>query len=332
MTEFKVFRVYQEDGKIQGKLEVSSINDLSPGDVVVKVAYSSVNYKDALAATGAGKILRRFPLIVGIDAAGYVVSSEDKDFKEGDAVLVTGYDFGTNHDGGYAEYARVPAEWVVPLPEGMSPRQAMSMGTAGFTVALCVQRLEENLQTPEHGPFVITGASGGVGNYAIDILSGLGYDVIAVSGKDSEKEKLLALGASEVINRNEIDLTGPALEKAQWGGAIDNVGGDILAWLTRTTKPWGNIASVGMAGGSHLDTTVMPFILRGVSLLGITSSGCPTKLRHRLWKRLATDLAPKHLDEIVTRVAGMDDLPEIFDSLLAGTSTGRTIIRIAEQD
>ncbi|RKZ47673.1 MAG: oxidoreductase [Gammaproteobacteria bacterium] len=332
MSEFKVFRVYQDDGKIQGKLEQSTLNDLSPGEVVIKVAYSSVNYKDALVAKGSGKFTREFPVIGGIDSAGYVVSSENKDFKEGDAVLVTGYELGTNHDGGYSEYARVPTEWVVPLPEGMSPKQAMSIGTAGFTVALCVQRLEENLQTPEHGPFVVTGASGGVGNYAIDILSGLGYEVVAVSGKDSEKEKLLALGASKVIDRNEIDLSGPALEKAQWGGAIDNVGGDILAWLTRTTKPWGNIVSVGLAGGSHLNTTVMPFILRGVSLLGVTSSGCPTELRHRLWNRLATDLAPKHLDKIVTRVAGMDDLPDIFDSLLAGTSTGRTIIKIAEQD
>ena len=332
MSDFKVFRVYQDGGKVQGKLESSNRDNLSNGEVLFKVAYSSVNYKDALAATGTGKIIRRFPLIAGIDAAGYVVSSENKDFKEGDAVLVTGYEFGTNHDGGYAEYARVPTEWVVPLPDGMSPEQAMSIGTAGFTVALCVKRLEENLQKPEHGPFVITGATGGVGNFAIDILSGLGYEIIAVSGKQSEKDKLLALGASEVLDRNEIDLSGPPLEKAQWGGAIDTVGGDILAWLTRTTRPWGNIASVGMAGGSQLNTTVMPFILRGVSILGITSSACPTEMRHQLWQRLATDLAPAHLDDIVTRVAGLKDLPEIFDTLLAGTSTGRTIIKIAEHE
>ncbi len=332
MSDFKVFRVYQDGEKVQGKLEHCSRDNLSDGEVLFKVAYSSVNYKDALAATGTGKIIRRFPLIAGIDAAGYVVASENKDFKEGDAVLVTGYEFGTNHDGGYAEYARVPAEWVVPLPDGMSPEQAMSIGTAGFTVALCVHRLEENFQKPEQGPFMITGASGGVGNYAIDILSSLGYEVIAVSGKQSEKDKLLALGASHVLDRNEIDLSGPALEKGQWGGAIDTVGGDILSWLLRTTKPWGNIAAVGMAGGGHLNTTVMPFILRGVSLLGITSSACPTKLRHKLWHRLATDLMPTHLDDIVTRVAGLDDLPEIFDTLLAGTSTGRTIIKIAEHE
>ena len=330
MTDFRVFRVYQEDGNIQGKLERANVDDLSPGDVVIKVAYSSVNYKDALAATGAGTIIRRFPLVTGIDAAGYIVSSDNKDFKEGDAVLVTGYDFGTSHDGGYAEVARVPAEWVIPLPDNMSPKQAMSIGTAGFTVALCVKRLEENLQKPEDGPFVITGASGGVGNFAVDILSGLGYEVVAVTGKKNEKDKLLALGASSVIDRNEVDLSGPALEKGLWGGAIDSVGGELLAWLIRTTRPWGNIASVGMAGGTHLNTTVMPFILRGVSLLGITSSGCPTEIRHQLWHRLATDLAPAHIDNIVSRVAGLDDLPEIFDTLLAGTSTGRTIIKIAE--
>ena len=336
MTDFKVFRVYQEDGqedgKIQGRLELSNIDDLSPGEVVFKVAYSSVNYKDALAATGAGRILRRFPLIAGIDAAGYVVSSANGDFKEGDAVLVGGYEFGTNHDGGYAEYARVPAEWVVHLPERMTIQQAMSIGTAGFTVALCVQRLEENLQKPEHGPFVVTGASGGVGNFAVDILSDLGYEIIAVSGKTDEKERLVALGANRVLDRNAIDFSNSVLEKGQWGGAIDNVGGDILAWLTRTTKPLGNIASVGMAGGSHLNTTVMPFILRGVSLLGITSAGCPTELRRRLWHRLATDLAPRHLDEIVSRVVGLDDLPGVFNSLLNGTSVGRTIVKIAEQD
>jgi acrylyl-CoA reductase (NADPH) len=330
MHDFKVFRISQNGEKVQGNLELSTLDNLSAGEVLFKVAYSSVNYKDALAANGLGKFTREFPVIGGIDAAGYVVSSTNKAFKEGDAVLVTGYDFGTNHDGGYAEYARVPAEWVVRLPDGMSPKQAMSIGTAGFTVALCVHRLEENNQKPEDGPFVVTGASGGVGNYAIDILSKLGYEVIAVSGKQSEKEKLLALGASEVVDRNDIDLSGPPLEKGLWGGAIDNVGGDILAWLTRTTKPWGNIVSVGLAGGSHLNTTVMPFILRGVSLLGVTSSGCPTELRHRLWHRLATDLAPTHLDAIVTRVAGLEDLPDIFDTLLAGTSTGRTIIKITE--
>ena len=249
MSDFKVFRVYKDGEKIQGKLELSTLDNISDGEVLFKVAYSSVNYKDALAATGTGKIIRRFPLIAGIDAAGYVVRSENKDFKEGDAVLVTGYEFGTNHDGGYAEYARVPAEWVVPLPEGMSPKQAMSIGTAGFTVALCVHRLEENFQKPEQGPFVITGASGGVGNYAIDILSKLGYEVIAVSGKQSEKDKLIALGASHVLDRNEIDLSGPPLEKGQWGGAIDTVGGDILSWLTSDNKAMGQYCFCGYGRG-----------------------------------------------------------------------------------
>ncbi len=332
MRDFKVFRIDQHGEKVQGNPGSLTLDDLSAGEVLLKVAYSSVNYKDALAAKGMGKFTREFPVIGGIDAAGHVVSSTNKTFAEGDAVLVTGYDFGTNHDGGYAGYARVPAEWVVRLPDTMSPKQAMSIGTAGFTVALCIHRLEENNQKPEDGPFVVTGASGGVGNYAVDILSGLGYEVIAVSGKQKEKNRLLALGAAEVFDRNNIDFSGSPLGKGQWGGAIDNVGGDILAWLTRTTRPWGNIVSVGLAGGSHLNTTVMPFILRGVSLLGVTSSDCPTQLRHGLWHRLSTDLAPRHLDAIVTRVAGLDDLPDILDSLLAGTSTGRTIIKIAEQD
>lgn len=330
MEPFKAYRVYNEQGKIQGKLETVRLEDLSPGEVVIKSEYSSINYKDALAATGTGKIIRKFPLIAGIDVAGHVMASEDSRFREGDAVLVTGYDFGVAHDGGYSGVARVPAEWVVPLPAGMSTFQAMAIGTAGFTVALCVQRLEENGQNPDKGPFIVTGATGGVGMIAIDILAGLGYEVIALTGKLAREPELKALGAFSVLDRNTLKLDGPPLEKAQWGGAIDNVGGDILAWLTRTVVPWGNIASVGLAGGSELHTTVMPFILRGVSLLGITSSGCPTGLRHKLWQRLATDLAPKHLDKIVSQTASLEDLPGIFENMLAGKTTGRTVIKIGD--
>lgn len=330
MNQFKAYRVYNEQGMIRGKLETVSLDQLSPGEVVLQAGYSSVNYKDALAATGAGKIMRRFPLIAGIDVAGKVISSEDPGFKEGDDVLVTGYDFGVAHDGGYSGIVRVPAEWVVRIPDGLTAFQAMAIGTAGFTVALCVQRLEDNNQSPDKGPFIVTGATGGVGMIAIDILSSLGYEVVALTGKLSREADLKALGAAEVLDRHTLKLDGPPLEKSQWGGAIDNVGGDILAWLTRTVAPWGNIASVGLAGGSELHTTVMPFILRGVSLIGITSSGCPTKLRHKLWQRLATDLKPKHLDRIVTRIAGMEELPEIFANMLAGKSSGRTVIKIGE--
>ncbi len=330
MSDFRVFRVYREDGgRIAGRFERAAVDDLSAGDVVIKIAYSSVNYKDALAATGRAKIMRRFPLIAGIDAAGYVTASTDQRFKEGDAVVVTGFEFGTDHDGGYGEYARVPAEWVVPLPGNLSPERAMAIGTAGFTVALCIHRLEENRQCPERGPFVVTGASGGVGHFAIDLLSRLGYEVCAVSRKAGEHDNLRALGASQIIDARAIDCATPPLGKAQWGGAIDTVGGDLLAWLISTTRPWGNVVAVGMAGGSHLQATVMPFILRGVSLIGVTSSGCPAAIRPQLWQRLADDLAPAHLDRIVTRTATLDDLPEIFDGLLAGASTGRTVIRIA---
>ena len=266
--------------------------------------------------------------MAGIDVAGRVVNSADPRFSENDAVLVTGYEFGVNHDGGYAEYVRVPAEWVVPLPPGMSTYQAMALGTSGFTVALCLHRLECNGQTPAHGPFIVTGATGGVGMLAIDILARKGYEVVALTGKPDQHSRLQELGAAQILDRHSLKLDGDALEKAQWGGAIDNVGGDILAWLTRTVKPWGNIVAVGLAGGSELHTTVMPFILRGVSLLGVTSAGCPTALRHHLWKRLAADLAPGHIDSIVTRIAALDDLPAIFADMLAGKTIGRTVIKI----
>ena len=329
-STFRAYRVYKDGDKVRSSVDTVHMDDLSPGEITIKVEYSSVNYKDALAATGQGKIIRHFPLNAGIDAAGKVVDSKEKGFKEGDEVLVTGYDFGVAHNGGYSEYTRVPAEWVVPIPKGMSTYQAMAIGTAGFTVALCIKRLEDNGQNPEKGPFIVTGASGGVGMLAIDILSRQGYKVTALSGKKDLNEKLKTLGAAEVLNRHAIKLDGPPLEKGQWGGAIDNVGGNILAWLTRTVVPWGNIASVGLAGGSELHTTVMPFILRGVSLLGITSSGCPTELRHQLWQRLAGDLAPGHLDDIVTNVAKMEDLPGIFANMLAGKTIGRTVVKVAE--
>lgn len=328
MTEFQAFRVVKEENQVIGRIESSTVDDLSQGDVLIKAAYSSVNYKDALAATGKGSIIRHFPCIAGIDVAGTVVESSDKRFKEGDKVIVTGYELGTGHDGGYAEYARVPAEWVVNLPESMSLFEAMAMGTAGFTAALCVQRLEQNGQNPDMGQFVVTGATGGVGNFAIDMMSSLGYEVVAVTGKHESNQLLTDLGAQHILDRHNIKLDGPPMEKGQWGGAIDNVGGDILAWLTRTTKPWGNIASVGLAGGSQLNTTVMPFILRGVSLLGITSSGCPTVYRQPLWERLATDLSPKYLDKIVTTTIGLEDLPEMFNKMLAGKTTGRTVVAI----
>jgi NADPH2:quinone reductase len=266
--------------------------------------------------------------VAGINVSGYVVSSSDKRFKEGDAVLVTGYEFGIGHDGGYSEYSRVPAEWVVALPSNMSLFEAMAIGTAGFTVALCVQRLEENNQNPNLGQFVVTGATGGVGNFAIDIMSTLGYDVVAITGKTNSHQSLIALGAKHILDRNTIKSDGLPLEKGQWGGAIDSVGGDILAWLTRTINPGGNIASVGLAGGSHFNTTVMPFILRGVSVLGINAPACSMPMRKYLWKRLVNDLTPKHINKIVTNVVQLEDLPFVFENMLAGKTTGRTVVSI----
>lgn len=328
MKKFRVYRIYKEGSVISGRIELAEVKELSPGDVVIKAEYSSVNYKDALAATGAGKIISRFPLIGGIDVSGVVETSEDPRFKPGDAVLVTGYDLGMGHDGGYAEYVRVPAEWVVPLPAGLSTKVAMIIGTAGFTAALCVYRMEQNGLTPAQGPVIVTGASGGVGNMAIDMLSSRGYAVTAFTGKLSEADHLKQLGASEIMDRASLQMTDRPLEKALWAGAVDNVGGDILAWLTRTVQPWGSIASVGMAGGSHLNTTVMPFILRGVSLLGVTSAGCPTALRHQIWQRIATDLRPRHTDQIVSSEIGLEDLTAVFHDMLSGKSKGRTIVRL----
>ncbi|MGQ0595302.1 MAG: oxidoreductase [Gammaproteobacteria bacterium] len=329
MSTFRAFRVHREADTIRGRIERIDLHDLGPGEVMINAAYSSVNYKDALGATGAGKILTRFPLIAGVDVAGTVESSEDPRFRPGDRVLVTGYDFGVAHDGGYAERVRVPAEWVVPVPSGLTLREAMALGSAGLTVALCVKRFEDNGQAPSQGPVVVTGASGGVGSLAVDVLSGLGYQVVAVSGKPGARAYLERLGAARILDRHTMDLGSRPLEKAEWAGAIDNVGGKVLAWLTRTTQALGNICSVGLAGGSALHTTVMPFILRGVSLLGITSAGCPTALRHLLWRRLDADLRPRHLDAIGATVIGLEDLPRVFESILKGEVTGRTVVEIA---
>ncbi len=331
MSKARVYRIYRDNGRVCGRLEDSPLERIGAGEVVIRTHWSSVNYKDALAATGAGRIIRSFPLIAGIDASGVVESCESDDFNPGDPVLVSGYELGMSHDGGYAEYLRVPAEWVVPLPRGLDLREAMALGTAGLTVALCVKRMEDNGQRPADGPILITGATGGVGSLAVDIYSALGYRVVALTGKKSAQAYLREIGAAEVLDRQGIDLDGPPLQKAQWAGAVDNVGGDILAWLTRTVRPWGNIASVGLAGGSQLHTTVMPFILRGVALLGVTSSGCPTDLRRRLWLRLADDLRPRHLDRIVSAVVTLEELPEVFERMLKGRSTGRTLVRIGAE-
>lgn len=326
MTAVRAFRIHDQQGT--ARLETLPLDALSPGEVVIRACYSGVNYKDALAATGRGRILRRFPLVGGVDVAGVVEQSGDGRFQAGDAVLVTGCGLGESHDGGFAERVRVPGDWIVPLPTGLSLREAMVVGTAGFTAALAIDRLEQNGQTPAHGPVLVSGASGGVGSMAVDLLAGRGYEVVALSRKPDTDGYLAALGASRVLDTAATVHGDAPLEKAQWGGAIDNLGGAVLAWLTRTVKPWGSIAGIGLAGGAELHTTVMPFILRGISLLGITSANCPVERRQRVWQRLVGDLRPRHLERMVAGVVTLDTLPDVFDRVLSGDHRGRFLVEI----
>jgi NADPH2:quinone reductase len=327
MSTFRAFRIASHDGTISGSIVDATLDELTPGDVVIKTEYSSVNYKDALAATGTGKILKRFPLIGGIDVAGTVTSSTDRRFREGDRVLVTGYDLGVSQDGGYAGFVRVPADWVVGIPDGLTPREAMILGTAGFTAGLAIVRLERNDLMPGKGPVAITGATGGVGSIAIAALARLGYDVTAITGKDDAHEYVKALGAGEVVSRTTLAMGTRPLESARWAGAIDAVGGDLLAWLTRTTDYGGSIASTGLTGGIELRTTVMPFILRGVSLLGIDSAMCPMPRRSEVWRRLASDMKPADLDAIAHEIT-LDGLSAAFDTLIAGKARGRFVVSL----
>ncbi len=326
-SSFRAFRIHAEGGHRAG-LESISLDDLSPGEVVVKAEWSSVNYKDALAGTGEGKILRRFPLVGGIDVAGRVVASTDPRYREGDAVLCTGSGLSETRDGGYSEFVRLPAEWTIPLPAGLSTREAMVLGTAGFTAGLALLRMEMNGQRPDMGPVVVTGATGGVGMLALDILTRAGYEAHAITGKFDQLDALTAVGARQVVSRHELHLGGRPLETSRWAGAIDNVGGEMLAGLTRVIHPYGNIASCGLAGGHGLATTVMPFIIRGVSLLGIASAGTARGQREQVWERLSGPWKPAHLDRICTRETTLDGLHEVFPGMLAGGSFGRTVVRL----
>jgi len=329
MNRFSAFRIFDEGGKSQGRFVDLTLDDLDPGDVLIRTAYSSVNYKDALAATGAGKVIRRFPCVGGVDAAGVVESSADPRFKAGAPVLVTGYDMGVAHDGGFAEYVRVPADWVVALPQGMSLFDAMALGTAGFTAALAIHRLEQNELTPESGKVIVTGATGGVSSLAIQILAQRGYHVVALTGKEPESAYLQSLGAREILLRSAVDLNSMRpLEKAQWAGALDAVGGATLAWLTRSMQQEGAIASFGNAGGVELNTSVFPFILRGVKLLGVDSAATKMPLRKMIWQRLANDLRPLHLQDMIRRVP-LAGLEQVFPALIAGQSRGRSVVEIA---
>jgi putative YhdH/YhfP family quinone oxidoreductase len=325
---FRAYRVRNDEQGYRGAVESVGLEDLSAGDLVIRVAYSGVNYKDALAGTGKGKIMRSYPMVGGIDVAGTVVSSASERFAPGDEVLVTGAGLSETRDGGYAQYLRLDSAWALPLPAGLSALDAVTIGTAGFTAALSLYRMEINGQRPEHGPIAVTGATGGVGSIAVDILSNAGYEVHAISGKEEHFGWLAALGAEECISRHELEWGQKPLESARWAGAIDCVGGDMLAGLCAAIKPWGNVAACGLAGGIGLKTTVMPFIIRGVSLIGIDSPLCPYAIRAKIWPKLAGEWRPRRLDLIRNRVVGLDDLGSIFGGMLEGNSLGRIVVAL----
>ena len=304
-----------------------SLDDLPPGEVTIRVEYSGVNYKDGLASIPDGRVARVYPLVPGIDMAGVVEASEDARFRPGDAVIAQSFDIGVGRHGGFAGYARVPADWTFPLPDGLTAREAMALGTAGFTAALSIVKLEEQGLRPDGGPVLVSGATGGVGSIAVSMLAGLGYEVAASTGKAAEHEYLHALGASEILSREEVSAKSERpLEQERWAACIDPVGGDTLAYMLRTTKRAGAIASSGLTGGSALQTTVLPFILRGVSVLGIDSAFAPMPLRTRVWGRMATDLKPKHLSESIAREVNLDTLPAALAAILRGEVRGRTVV------
>jgi len=330
VQKFKAYKLTEADKKIRAEFVECTLDELDPGELVVRVAYSDVNYKDALAATGKGRILLRPSCIGGIDLAGTVVSSEDARFAKGDAVLAVGHLIGVKHHGGYAEYARIPADWAVKLPKGLTLWEAMAYGTAGYTAGLAIVKMELNGLTPAGGPIVVDGATGGVGSIALAALAKLGYEVTALTGKESESGWLKKLGAKAILLRQSLDLSKiRPLDKATWAGAVDNLGGEVLAWMASTMKFNGVIASIGLAASPNLNATVMPFILRGVSLLGINSTDAPSpELARQVWQRLAGDMRPPLLREMARTVA-FADLPKVFDDFINARVTRRVVVDLS---
>jgi acrylyl-CoA reductase (NADPH) len=328
VQKFKAYRTFQEDGAVTSRFVDMDVDELDPGEVVVRTKYSTINYKDALSYNGAGKIMRKYPTVAGIDMAGTVDTSTDARFRHGDKVIVHAYDFGVSHDGGYSEYVRAPADWVVRRSPNMTAFEAMTLGTAGFTAAQAVEAMQHNGLTPRSGPVIVNGATGGVGSVAVDILSKLGYHVVALTGKEKEGDYLRSIGASEVVLRQSLDLSKiKPLDRATWAGAIDNLGGDTLGWMLSTMKQGGIVASIGLAADYKLNTTVMPLILRGVYLLGINSAEVPMPLRQKLWDRLANEWRPSRVQSKVVTIDFVD-LPTHFDAFLKGTARGRTVVRV----
>jgi acrylyl-CoA reductase (NADPH) len=329
VQKFKAYRTFQENNAVVSRFVEMTVDELDPGDVVVRTKYSTINYKDALSYNGVGKIMRKYPTNAGIDMAGTVESSADSRWKRGDKVIVHAYDMGVAHDGGYAEFVRVPGDWIVRRPESMTAFDAMTLGTAGFTAAQAILLMEHNGLKPENGPVAVTGATGGVGSVAVEILAKTGYEVVAITSKKEETRYLKALGAKDVLLRQSIDLAKiRPLDKATWAGAVDNLGGALLAWLLSTMKIGGTVSAVGLAADMKLDTTVAPFILRGVALLGADSANCPMSLRQKIWNKLAVEWRPDQVHDQV-RTIDFDDLPTHFDPYIKGLVRGRTVVRIA---
>ena len=331
MERFKAFKLAETpEKKISTEFVEMTLDDLDPGDVVIRVAYSDVNYKDALAATGKGKILRRASCVGGIDLAGTVVSSENAQFKKGDAVVGVGFDLGVSHHGGYAQYARVPAGWLTKLPQGLTLWDAMAFGTAGYTAGIAIVRMEHEGLKPSSGPVLVNGATGGVGSIAVASLARLGYHVVALTGKESEADWLKKLGAKEILLRKTLNLEKiKPLDKSTWAGAVDSLGGDVLSWLCSTMKDNGVIASIGLAASASLNTTVMPFILRGARLLGINSGESSNDVRDTVWRRLATDMKPPLLKEMA-RTVPFSKLPTVFDDFINARVTRRVVVDLEE--
>lgn len=328
MKPFWCIRVHGPEKAPHAKLQQMTLEELTAGEVVIETNYSSINYKDALAATGKGRILKQFPLNAGIDCAGHVLESKDARFQPGQKVLIHGMEIGERFDGGYSEIVRAHADSIVPLPEGLSLKESMILGTAGFTAALARARMEINGQKPEMGPILITGASGGVGSLAVQIFSQGGYEVHAVSGKHEAIKYLKALGAKEVLAPDQLEHGDRPLEKARYGGAVDNVGGKLLAQILAHTQLWGNVASIGLAESHELQTTVMPFILRGVSLLGASSNNTPMPIRKDIWRKLGGEWKPKQLAQIHTKTVGLKDLVLACEDLIHRKVHGRILVEI----
>ncbi|MDW7616783.1 acryloyl-CoA reductase [Peribacillus simplex] len=329
LQQFDALVVNKQDDRFSVNIQQLSLDDLPQGEVLIRVHYSGVNYKDSLASIPNGNIVSSYPIVPGIDMAGIVVSSEDSRFQEGDEVIATSYGIGVSQSGGYSQFARVPADWIVPLPDGLTLKEVMIIGTAGFTAALSVLRLEENNLTPDQGSVLVTGATGGVGSFAVSILAKLGYSVEASTGKESEHGYLKEIGATTIVSREDVyDGKLRALGKQKWSGAVDPVGGEPLASVLSQIKYGGSVAVSGLTAGTSLPATVFPFILRGVNLLGVDSVNCPMDTRLQVWHRLATDFKLAHLEQLVQQEITIKELPDILPTLLKGEARGRTIVKL----